>query len=267
MYAAMYTWNWKTGTLDRLTSNIGMEVMGWVFLPGKFVHRQVTNTWNRYFYLVGVEAENKKLQAENEALQFRLTTILENAIKIRELQQMLLFSPPASWNKKSARVVGPGGNLLSASTLLVDLGSLDGVKRDFPVVMPFGVLGRIFRLSPNFSSVLLLTDPAINIAVIAEKTRTIGILTGQGAGQDLIVKYVPLNAPLKEGELLFTSGLGGFFPKGLPVAKIQSIRISNISLFKEVRATPISDFQHLENVLILIPQDKRAVPHAKRKEK
>ncbi len=263
----MYTWNWKTGILDRLTSNIGMEVMGWVFLPGQFAHRQIVNTWNRYFYLVGVEAENKKLRVENEALRFRLTTMLEHAVNIRELQQMLLFSPPVSWSKKSARVVGLGGNLVSSSTLLVDLGSLDGVGRDFPVIMPSGVLGRIFRLSPNFSSVLLLTDPAINISVIAEQTRTFGILTGQGVGQELIVKYVPLNAPLKEGELLFTSGLGGFFPKGLPVAKIQSIRISDISLFKEVRATPISDFQHLENVLILIPQDKKTLPQEKRKEK
>ena len=160
-----------------------------------------------------------------------------------------------------ARVIGrrfaPDASL---STLLIDQGSQGGVLRDMPVVAPFGVVGRTFRYSLHFSAVLLLTDPAINIAVISEKTRTTGILNGQGIGRALVVNRVPLNAPLEEGEMLLTSGLAGIFPKGLPVAKIDSIHETDVSLFKEVQAHPVLQLDRLENVFVLLPQNARDMP-------
>lgn len=238
-----------------------MEAVGWVLLPGDLVQRQVTQTWDRYIYLLEVEAENRALRAENKALAARLTTVKEKAADIKNLMEMMQFAPPPQWKRVGARVIGrrfaPDASL---SSLLIDQGSLGGVQRDMPVVAPFGVVGRTFRYSLNFSSVLLLTDPAINIAVISEKTRTTGILTGQGIGKALVVNRVPLNAPLEKGEMLLTSGLAGIFPKGLPVAKIDSVHKTDVSLFKEVQACPVLKLDRLENVFVLLPKKARPMP-------
>ncbi len=241
--------------------------MGWILLPGDIVQKQITQTWDRYIYLLEVETENRALRAQNKALQARLVTVKEKEADISNLLEMLQFSPPPQWRRIGARVIGhrfaPDASL---STLLIDQGSQNGVRRDSPVVAPFGVVGRTFRYSLNFSSVLLLTDPAINIAVIAEKTRTTGILNGRGIGRELVVNRVPLNAPLQEGEMLLTSGLAGIFPKGLPVARISSIRKTDVSLFKEIQAQPILKLDRLEHVFVLLPKDAQTSPLIPRKE-
>ena len=76
----------------------------------------------------------------------------------------------------------------------------------------------------------------------------------------LVVNRVPLNAPLEEGEMLLTSGLAGIFPKGLPVAKIDSIHETDVSLFKEVQAHPVLQLDRLENVFVLLPQNAKDMP-------
>ncbi len=63
--------------------------------------------------------------------------------------------------------------------------------------------------------------------------------------------YVPLNAPLYEGEILVTSGFAGLYPKGLPVARVKSIHRSDISLFQKVVAEPLVDPRSLEEILLL----------------
>jgi rod shape-determining protein MreC len=65
------------------------------------------------------------------------------------------------------------------------------------------------------------------------------------------VNYVPLNAPLDNGEIMLTSGLAGVFPKGYPVARITDIQISEVSLFQVVRAELLVHIRSLEEVFIL----------------
>ncbi len=222
--------------------------------PGKWLQREITALWDRYIYLMGVREENEDLRRRMDGLLLQTASLREKAAQADRLLDLLHFSPPETWNKIGARVVGHrlGANAV-LETLLVDKGTASGVMRDTPVVSPRGVVGRVHRPGLHFSTVLLLTDPNSHIPVMGAANRIPAIVVGQGAGKPLLVKYVPLNDTLDEGELLVTSGLGGMFPKGLPVARVREVEHSSISLFQDIRADFLVNPDLLEELLVLLP--------------
>lgn len=185
-------------------------------------------------------------------MALRIARLYEESAEARRLRGLLEVSPPEPWDMAGARVIahrlGPNAAL---ETVLVDKGSLTGAVLNTPVITPAGVVGRVVRVSAHSANVLLLTDPNSRISVIGRDSRTPGILCGTGAEGVLELLYVPLNAPLKAGEILVTSGLAGIFPKGLPVARVSRIELSDISLFQTVTAEPLAYPRRQEEVLLL----------------
>jgi rod shape-determining protein MreC len=259
--------------LDSLAANTGLEFVSWVLRPGKWVADKATRMWVDYFHLVDVQQENRRLAAEVDRLSMDVAALREEAAEAPRLRKLLNYSPPRTWSVQGARVIahrlGPAGAL---DTVLIDKGTLGGVTVNVPVATPGGVAGRVLRAAMQASTVLLVTDPNSKIPVVSRVHRTTGILSGQGAGEDLEVRYVPLNAPLEVGEVLVTSGLAGIFPKGLPVAEVTGIERSDISLFLTVHARPLVDYNSLEEVLLFTrapgsaleedPEDLPLVPPA-----
>jgi len=80
-----------------------------------------------------------------------------------------------------------------------------------------------------------------------------GILAGQGTGQPLEVNFVQRATRVNEGEILITSGLDGKYPKGIPVARVLSVAPSDYTQFMAIKAEPLVDLHHLEEVLLLEP--------------
>jgi rod shape-determining protein MreC len=230
--------------------------VGWVLVPGKWTMATATSLWDRYVHLVGVREANQSLRTRLDRAELELARLREDAREVRRLRRLLSFDPPPRWDAIGARVVahrlGPHAAL---DTLVVDKGFHSQVGRNTPVITPEGVVGRIVRDGPHVSTTLLLTDLNSRIAVIGAEHRTTGMLSGKGPGQPLQVHYMPLNAPLEEGELLLTSGLADIFPKGLPAARVVGIERSDISLFQTVTAEPLVDIRNLEEVLLLVEED------------
>ena len=252
LYLSLYTWNLRTGSLDRLAGHTGLEFVGLMLKPGVWVADRVTGFWGRYIYLAGVRQENDVLKKDKERLSLEAARYKEEAAEVVRLRGLLAFPPPPSWAMEGARVIahrlGPNAAL---NTVLADKGSMSGFSVNAPVVTPTGVAGRVLRAGLYSSTVLLVTDPNSKIPVRGQTHRTTGILTGQGPGEPLQVGYVPLNAPLVQGETLLTSGLAGIFPKGMPIARVTKIERSDISLFQTVWAEPLVNLGDLEEVLLL----------------
>jgi rod shape-determining protein MreC len=252
LYLTLYTWNLRTGYLDSFSTYIGLDVASWVLSPGKWAAEESVGFWRRYVSLIGLKEENEQLAAEVQRLSLENLALKDRALATNRLERLLAFTPPQEWAREGARVVahrmGPAGAL---ETLLVDKGSAHGVSVDTPVMGIAGVVGRILRVGLAASTVLLLNDPNSKVAVIGEKNRSSGILAGQGPGRPLAVKYVNRSAPIEPGELLATSGLGGIFPKGLPLARVSLVERSEVSLFLTVEAEPLVDPAELEEVLLL----------------
>jgi len=249
---SLYTWNARTGVLDGLASHSGLEFVGWVLKPGRWIADQADLTWRRYIYLVGLREDNEALRLRLDSLTLDLAKNRELAAEALRLRELLAFAPPEEWTSSGARVIaqrlGPNAAL---NTVVVDKGTLADVDVNTPAITPVGVVGRVLRSGLTASNLLLLTDHNSKIPVLGENHRSTGILTGTGPNNPLDVRYVPLNAPIDEGELLITSGLAGIYPKGLPVARVTSIERSEISLFLTVKAEPLVDLRNLEEILLL----------------
>jgi rod shape-determining protein MreC len=256
LYFSMYTWNWKTGYLDRLAALTGLELTGWVLAPGRWLQNNVDEFWSRYVYLVGVRQENEDLVLRVRELEQELGRISEKAKSADRLTSLLRFSPEPPWEMRGGRVIGQklGPNAI-LETILVDVGLRDGVGLNDPVISPKGVVGRIAKPGLHFSSVVLLSDPSSRIPVMTSEGRVPAIVQGQGAGAFLEVKFIPRNDPVSPGEILLSSGLGGVFPKGIPVARVVEVTPADVSLFQRVYAEPLLALRYYEELLVLSRTD------------
>ncbi|MFV0421490.1 rod shape-determining protein MreC [Oleidesulfovibrio sp.] len=252
MYLGLYTWNLRTGFLDDAASHTGLEFAGAVLKPGEWIHRNAVDFWANYIYLIDVREQNEQLAAKVKELSFELAQAREEEQELLRLRALNGFSAPAEWERVGARIIAQRlGSEAALSSIMLNKGYLQGAGSNTPVVTHTGVVGRIMRAGPFTATVQLITDPSSRVAVLGRDSRTPGILMGTGPRSELVLRFVPLNAKLEEGEILVTSGLAGAYPKGLPVARIKRIEHSDISLFQTVHATPLANIERLEEVLLL----------------
>ena len=252
IYLSLYSWNLRSGQLDRLADYSGLEFVKWTLWPGEWVFDKSTDFWDKYIYLVGLKEQNDLLSSQNDLMRLEIMTLREKADQAVRLQALLSFSPEDGWYVDGARVIahrmGPSAAL---DTIILSKGSTSGVTADTPVLTPLGVVGRVVQPGFSSSKALLITDLNSRISVRGQLHRTTGLLVGNGAGEPLDIKYMKLNAPVSEGEILETSGLAGLYPPGLPVAKVISVERSDISLFLKVEAVPLVNMESMEEVLLL----------------
>lgn len=257
VYLSLYTWNLRSGHLTRLSTYSGLDSVGTVLRPGKWLGGMAGGFVDRYVSLVGLKQQNEALENEVKALRLEIMTLRERAEATARVERLLGFPEPPGWLREGARVVahrvGPTAIL---ETILVDRGTLSGALEDTPVLSPEGVVGRIYRAGLTVSTVLLLIDPSSRVAVVGRDNRAAGIVYGMGADEKLVVKYVGLTSSIEPNEILITSGMDGVYPKGLPVARVTSVKREEGTLFMDVQAAPLVDILRLEEVLLL----KRAAP-------
>lgn len=251
-YLGLYTWNLRTGTLDKVAGNSALELVGAVFKPGQYMYDRVFGALRRYVFLVNVERKNEALEAQLSELRMALQNAQAGERELLRLRRLHELTPPQEWNKTAARVltrhIGPAGVL---DSLMLDKGSATGAAVDTAVATEQGIVGRVMRASAFTSTVHLIVDRASHISVMGQDSRSVGILSGNGVQKLLSLEYVPLNASLQEGELLVTTGFAGLFPKDMPVARVVSIERSELALFLTVYAEAVADLNKLEEVLLL----------------
>lgn len=259
VYLSLYSWNLRSGQLDRLAGFTGLEIVKWVLWPCEWVHDQSMDFVDKYVYLVGLKQLNDQLSSQNDLMRLEIMQLREKAAEAERYRLLLGIKIVDNWKTSGARVIAHRmGPTAALDSIIVNKGIVSGVKQDTPVIDPLGVVGRVVEPGLSASKAMLLTDLNSRISVRGQIHRSTGLLIGKGEGEPLSVKYMKLNAPVTEGEILVTSGLAGLFPPGLPVAKITSVERSDISLFLTVEAEPLVDMENIEEVLLL----RRAVPQS-----
>ena len=251
IYLGLYSWNQRTGALDRLTEYTGLEVAGYVLGPCRWVADGISDAWNNYVYLVDTQEENAHLRRRVDQLSDALNIATEEREELLRLRGLLSMGPPDQWQGVGARVIanrlGPQAALVSVT---LDRGFLDGAATNTPVTTPHGLVGRVLRASPHTATVLLITDINSRVAVLSQSGRVPGILAGTG-DEMLEVDYVPPNVRIQPGEIFITSGQDGIFPKGIPCARVIEARQSDTSPFQLITAEPLADLDNQEEVLLL----------------
>jgi rod shape-determining protein MreC len=209
----------------------------------------VGNAWKRYLFLVGLEEENRELKKRIAALQSEVNDYREMSLEGSRLKKVLALEESILYPTFAARVVGSEGSS-PFRTILINKGTVDGIRDGQPVIAPDGIVGRVIESSWNYSKVLLVTDYNSNIDAIVQGSRAQGIL--QGGGHRLLrLKYVQRTEEVKTGDTVVTSGLGGTFPKGLMLGTVVRADKKDPGLFQTIEVAPSVDFSKIEEVLVL----------------
>ena len=252
LFLGMYSWNQRTRFLDDMAAKLGLEITGAVLTPIRSAQDAAENMWARYFDLVAVREENEVLRQKVDELEARLLANGEDLAELNRLRALVQLPVDQSWRPLGARVLsGRMGPNAVLDSITISRGYSTGGRPGTPLVTHLGLVGRVLKASAHSSIVLLLTDPSSRIAVFSQESRAPGILMGMGTGQKLEVNFVQRDAKVKPGEIIITSGLDGKYPKGIPVARVLRVAPSDYTQFMAIKAEPLVDLQHLEEVLLL----------------
>ncbi len=135
--------------------------------------------------------------------------------------------------------------------MTIDKGSADGLAINMPVCNAAGIIGQIIEVSPTTATVRLVTDENSGISAMVQSTRAQGILQGQPDGT-LRLEYVTVDSDVTEGDIIVSSGLGGVYPKGLPLGVVSSVdRPDNASYYTIVVTPASSETENNEEVLVI----------------
>lgn len=206
--------------------------------------------------------QNNKIQVENFELKGRMAqydALQAENIRLRDLLESSFRIPD---------------RVLVAELMAVDLdpyrhhvminkGSSSGVYVGQPVLDADAVIGQVVRVSPLTATVLMITDPRHALPVQVNRNGLRCIAEGTGRTDRLNLLYLPINADIQTGDLLVTSGLGGHFPTGYPVAKVEAVRRESGQAFASVSAVPNVQVEQVRQVLLvwtLLPQVANTPP-------
>ena len=146
--------------------------------------------------------------------------------------------------------------------VIIIMGAASGAFEGQPVLDAHAVMGQVINVTPFSSTVLLITDTshALPVQVLRNGLRTIAV--GTGRISELKLPYLPTNSDIVEGDLLVTSGLGGKFPPGYPVATVTKIDRSPDAPFSDVLAQPRAHLDRSREVLLVwtVPNQLPVMP-------
>jgi rod shape-determining protein MreC len=137
--------------------------------------------------------------------------------------------------------------------VMINKGELHDIYPGQPLVDAEGVMGQVVHAGPYSSTAMLITDTSHAIPVQVNRNGLRSIALGSGTINRLELPYIPNSADIQPGDLLITSGLGGRFPPGYPVATVTAVQHDPGNAFASVVATPLAHLNRSREVLLIWP--------------
>jgi rod shape-determining protein MreC len=195
-----------------------------------------------------LRAENAQLLTRQRQLEIRTARYDALARENAELRGLRAALPPVAEKWLVAEIVNVQPNSLRQSVLL-NRGTRNGVFKSQTVLDDYGLIGQTTHVGPWSAEVILITDPEHEVPVEIERTGMRTIAAGTGSG--LALPYLPANADVKTGDLLITSGLGGVFPQGYPVARVTGVQRDAVQPLAQVLAQPLARLDRVREVMLV----------------
>jgi rod shape-determining protein MreC len=167
-----------------------------------------------------------------------------------ELRGLHAALPPVVDHWLAAEIVNIQLNSLRQK-LLINRGAANGVFAGQAVLDDRGLIGQTTHIGPWSAEVILITAPEHAVPVRVERTGLRTIAVGAGDATSLALPYLPGNADIKPGDLLVTSGLGGVFPQGYPVARVTEVHRDAVQPLAQVRAAPLAHIEVDSEVMLV----------------
>ncbi len=197
-----------------------------------------------------LQTENSRLRAENLLTAARLQRLTSLEAENNRLRDFLEARRRVQDEVRVVAIMAVDANPFKHNIVL-DLGSTQGVYAGQAIINADGIIGEVMEAGPLTSDAILISDPghALLVEVNRNGLRTVAYGTGEFGRLDL--PGLPNNADIRIGDLLVTSGLGGTFPSGYPVAVVDSVTRVPQEAFAEVTATPSAALDQMREVMLI----------------
>ena len=197
-----------------------------------------------------LQTENERLHSERLLTHARLQQLSALEAENSRLRAMLDATHRVRDEVRVAQIMSVSSDPFR-HVLVIDKGSRDGVYDGQAIVGADGVVGQVIHTGVMTSQAVLISDAdhALPVEVNRNGLRTIAVGTGEIDRLDL--PFLPNNADIRAGDLLVTSGLGGAFPAGYPVAVVNSVTRIPQEPFADVTATPAAALDQVREVMLI----------------
>ncbi len=203
-----------------------------------------------YLDLINIKRENSDLKSQNNELKARLEAQTELLKENERLNQLLDFKSRSKMELIAARIMSK--DLVSDhNTIQINKGKAHGLKSGQAVITVGGAVGYVFKPETYTSQVLLITDRYSVVDGVIARSRARGIVEGKNA-TTCALRYVEKSEDVQPGDLVVTSGLDNIFPKGFPIAVVDSVEAKSYSVSQKVELKPVVDPDKIEEVFVIL---------------
>ena len=206
----------------------------------------------RLFFFLGNE-EKEALQRQRIELAQLASHAAQFATENQQLRRLLNVTAPAEQQSVAVEVLYEPANPYTRH-LIFNKGSDSGIASGMPVIDEGGVVGQVVRVTPFTSEAALITDEKVSVPVQVVRNGLRLIAFGGNPAGKIEARFLPLNADVRAGDTLVTSGIGGLFPAGLAVARVDEVRRDVVSGFAVAVATPLSHPERYRHFLVLLSE-------------
>lgn len=197
-----------------------------------------------------LEEENRKLKSENAQLA-------EDANDVDELRALLELQDTYSLESTGARIIS-GSTDSWSSTVTIDKGTSSGLSVGMPVCDSNGVLGQIIECGTTSSVVRLISDENSAVSAMVQSSRALGTIEGSADGT-IYLTGISLDEEVSVGDTVVTSGLGGVYPKGLPIGTVTSVETASGAVSYTITVEPLASTSSQEVLVVTsITEDQQA---------
>jgi len=213
-----------------------------------------------------IRQDNKSLKTQIDELTKENNQLKQKILagmRFEELEKK--FDSPAIW--KSPYI---GASVINRNpsnwyhTIVINRGSKDGVKVNNPVITNLGLVGKVIGVTTSTAEVILILDPEGQVSGAvrqSEGSAAYGIIVGDYkrgpiASAGSLKMTVPKDDKVNPGDMVLTSGMGGVYPKDIPVGTVQEVNLETGGLLKTATISPLVDFTHVEEVFVVLTGGK-----------
>jgi len=197
-----------------------------------------------------LQLENSRLKTEALITRGRIQELAALKAENERLRAMLDAREQVRGEVRVAGIMAVDANPYR-HTIVLDVGSNDGVYDGQAIVDASGVVGQVIETGLTTSQALLITAPDHTLPVVVNRNGLRTVAFGTGEFDRLDLPFLANNADIRPGDLLVTSGLGGAFPSGYPVAVVESVTRIPQEPFADVQARPAAALDQVREVMLI----------------
>lgn len=217
------------------------------------VVRGVRDTFGTVYAIGSIKEDNKKLKDRVAALEAENLLLREYGYQNLRLRELLKFKDTVGKNYEmvSASVVGRNPSNWF-KTVTINRGDSDGIKKNMVVMTSLGLVGHVINVSSNSAEVVLIGESSTAVGGLIQVTRTPGVVEGLGDNSGYLkMRYLAKDAPIRVKQVIVSSGLGGIYPKGVPIGRVIKVETESNGLEKYAILESFVDFNRLEEIFII----------------